>query len=127
MNCKFCGNNIEDGATYCSKCGSSRDASCEDAAYEADYVTEPYDNSKVESYAKKSLVFGILGLVIGSIVGFIFGIVGKTYANKYADMAGVLKGKAKAGNILSSIAIPLGIINFISNVIAIVKLVQTLI
>ena len=124
MYCNFCGNQLDDRATYCPKCGSSVSAG---QSYDADYITTPYNHGEAESKAVKSLVFGILGLAIGSLLGFIFGIVGKRYAKEYRNMVGTLHGKAKAGNILSSIAIPLGIISFIGNVITIVDTVQKLI
>ena len=62
-----------------------------------------------------SLTFGILGLIFCStgLLGLIFSAIGRSKAKKYAEEAGELTGKAKAGKVLATIGLVFSIINLV--------------
>ena len=74
---------------------------------------ENNDIAKQEEIFKKGLIALILAWAIG-LVGMILGIIAKGKIKSYIAQGGVLEGKGKAGNILATISIPLGIVNTIA-------------
>ena len=67
---------------------------------------QPNNLGEANGHAKAALILGIIGLVLGN---FILGIIGLVQANK-AYALGMDYGKAKAGKIISILAIVIGII-----------------
>ena len=129
MYCKFCGNKIEQGAKFCTRCGSTVSGTEESRTDEnyAPEVISSYCEAELETAAKKSLIFGILSLAIGSVVGFIFALLSARQVRKYADLnGGYVSGKAKAGKILSTIGIPYGIVSFIYAIVVIAGIASIL-
>lgn len=74
---------------------------------------ENNDLEMQNSFFKKGLTALILAWAIG-LVGMILGIIAKGKIKSYIAQGGVLEGKGKAGNILATISIPLGIVNTIA-------------
>ena len=127
MFCKFCGKEIEEGAKFCPACGGIITNEDTPIVEEPIPVFNPYLEEKLETYAKKSLIFGILSLALSNIIGLIFAFIGRGQAKKYAVLnGGILDGKAKVGSILSTVAIPVTIISFIATVYQIVNIIQGL-
>ena len=127
MFCKFCGKEIDDDVKFCPACGGIITNEDTPVVEEPVPVFNPYLEEKLENCAKKSLIFGILSLAFGSIIGFIFALIGKGQAKSYASLnCGVLDGKAKIGNILSTIGIPYGILSFIWAITQIVNIINTI-
>ena len=124
MYCKFCGNDIADGVKFCPKCGAAVEETTAprvDEVFTSEFTAAPTVNPVVEqaknSHANKALTFGILSLVFGALLGLIFALLGRKNAKKFSELNhGNLQGKAKVGNILSTIGIPVAIITFIYNI-----------
>lgn len=129
MFCKFCGNEMDDGAKFCAKCGGiapESEAHTADDAYVPEIILDPITEEARESCAKKSLVLGIISLAIGSVPGFILALVGKNQVKKYEYLnGGVVNGKAKVGKILTTIGIPYGILTFVYHIITIVGVIAS--
>ena len=88
MYCKFCGNEIDQGARYCDKCGSivtENETPGMDDGYVPE-VIDSYREAELDNSARKSLVFGILSIAFGSIIGIIFALIGGKHAKRYADL-----------------------------------------
>ncbi len=80
---------------------------------------ENNDYAMQETIFKKGLTALILSWLIG-LVGLILAIINKKNIKNYLAQGGELQGKGKTGNILTTIAIPLGIVNTIAWVYVIV-------
>lgn len=79
MYCPFCGNNVEQNATQCPKCGgllSPGSAATAQPVANAQYVQ--YAAAPVDSQLKSKIVAGILGIVLGGfgVHRFYLGFVG---------------------------------------------------
>ena len=74
--------------------------------YQEYQTYQPDTIGEANGHAKAALILGIIGLVLGN---FILGIIGLVQANK-AYALGMDYGKAKAGKIISILAIVIGII-----------------
>ncbi|MBO7449123.1 MAG: hypothetical protein J6U54_02035 [Clostridiales bacterium] len=70
---------------------------------------ENNDIAKQEEIFKKGLVALILAWITG-VIGLILAIINKKNIKEYVANGGQLVGKAKTGNILTTIALVLGII-----------------
>ena len=57
------------------------------------------------------MTMGILSIVLGGIFGVIFGLIAKSKAKQYLIITGALDGKAKAGMIMGTIGLILGILS----------------
>lgn len=129
MYCKFCGNEIDQGARYCDKCGSivtENETPGMDDGYVPE-VIDSYREAELDNSARKSLVFGILSIAFGSIIGLIFALIGGKHAKRYADLnAGVVEGRAKVGKILCTIGVPYGILSFFYAVLVLAGLASAL-
>ena len=73
------------------------------------YNMENNDIAKQEEIFKKGLVALILAWITG-VIGLILAIINKKNIKEYVANGGQLVGKAKTGNILTTIALVLGII-----------------
>lgn len=110
MYCQNCGKQMEEGATFCSECGSS-------LQNQNNYTTSNSYTASFEMDSQKkgtgiaALVLGILGLLawIIPIIGLPIGIVGLVLGIKGSKKSG--KGMAIAGIVLSTICLVLTIIN----------------
>ncbi|MBO4410832.1 MAG: zinc ribbon domain-containing protein [Lachnospiraceae bacterium] len=133
--CTNCGAQIADGAKFCPNCGAAQGAApqpvqqpvyqqpaAQPAAQPVQQVViqqaapqQPANQAQLDSLASSSLTLGILAMIFCSvpIVGIILASNGKKKAKQYELLTGQCTGKAKAGRILSSIALPFAIIALI--------------
>ena len=127
MNCKYCGYEIDDNATFCATCGkviSENDSQ--------DVVVEtPEDAARRSGSGSGVLTFGILALAFAqtfffSLLGIIFGAIAKAKASRYADDFGEVTGKALVGKILGTIGLILGIVLTVFSVIYVFIIVAAL-
>ena len=102
-------------------CEQPEDQAPAPAVYQEAYPAQPYppqapfvsEEQKAES--NSVFVWGIIGLAFSSsfflsFLGIIFSAVAKKKAKDYIARWGTVYGKAKVGNILSTIGIPVGIV-----------------
>lgn len=146
MNCKKCGAVIPDGGIICPYCGfdtrspgfqtlnnSQRYEQPAQAQYvqpQSQYVqpqpvTPAYVTPQQQAEANSVLIWGILGLAFSctfwlSFLGIIFSAIARGKVKDYLYRYGVLYGKAKVGNILSRIGLPVGIVLTVFAVIYII-------
>lgn len=76
---------------------------------------QPFVSEEQKQEANSVLIWGILGLAFScsfflSFLGIIFSAVAKKKAKAYIARWGTIYGKAKVGNILSTVGIPVGIV-----------------
>lgn len=107
MFCKFCGNNLDDDAKFCTKCGKLVGDSSEK-------YNEPNERYSAETEAVRNdlagsiLKFGIMGLAFGvcsfflSFLGIIFSAIAKSKAKEYELAYGSTTGKATVGKNLAT-------------------------
>jgi len=121
MFCKYCGNELPEGANFCPKCGRINEV----VNHEEEHVrvdmgfnpdssgapyTPPFNPSAVNEAEKDELSggilkFAIMGLAFGasgylSILGIIFSIVSKSKLNAYCAKFGEPEGRARVGKAL---------------------------
>ena len=111
MNCKYCGNEINEGAAFCATCGK--------VAFESEplavVLETPEEIEQRSGLAGRILTLGILALAFAetfflSFLGIIFGAMAKSKASRYEIECGELTGKARVGKILGTIGLILGIV-----------------
>ena len=110
MYCKYCGNNLENEAKFCSSCGARVENVTVDAEQIASYVyddfmPDPYEEEK-SSLARKILTLGICSLAFAitfwfSLVGWILAVVCRGKIREYEERFGPVSGMAKVGRGLS--------------------------
>ena len=110
MYCKYCGNNLENEAKFCSSCGARVENVTVDAEQIASYVyddfmPDPYEEAK-SSLARKILTLGICSLAFAitfwfSLVGWILAVVCRGRIREYEERFGPVSGMAKVGRGLS--------------------------
>ena len=117
MFCKYCGNELPDGTTFCPKCGSddtpvttekSDTEIKNDTTFECVLETVPKDVTK-DSLASKILAFAIIGLAFAcslylSFVGVVFSLISRSKLKKYIKNYGDTEGKATVGKHLGLVA-----------------------
>lgn len=116
MFCSKCGNQVDQGNSYCQKCGA---VVSQPLTAQPQSATAPLTSNmsvtavKTSGMAIASLVLGIVGLFffpfIPSILAIIFGVISIGQINR---SNGVLKGKgmAVAGLVMGIIAVVLSIL-----------------
>lgn len=124
MYCKFCGNQIPDGALFCSACGKKQDVAntqsqetaftAEQPVPEVNCVNVAYEERKSEQ-GGKILTFAILGMAFGiswvfSLLGLIFSIVSRAKLNSYRAKYGETEGRATVGKHLGLAALIVNIV-----------------
>ena len=123
MFCKFCGNELSEGANFCTKCGKvvSREDIPEvsvSAPVETEYeyvpYEEPYDPER-DSKGGSILKFAILGLAFAcsfylSVVGLVFSIIARGKVRRYLARYGETQGRATVGKHLSVAALVTSIV-----------------
>ena len=148
--CSSCGNQIDDNAVFCNSCGArqSQQAAPSYAPQQAyTYNQAPsyapqYGNGNVKkSSSMISLIFGIVALssaflciysIITSLfmflpVSIVFLCISKAKRKQHVQAAGSDNGMTRAGNILSTIAIPVCILSTILSIIVGPAIMLTLI
>ena len=114
MFCRFCGNELPDGANFCTKCGklvSQQEdyASNMNVGYNNGFGYNPFEDAhsvQKDSDASGILKFSILGLAFAcsfylSILGFIFSIIARVKVRNFISQYGETEGKATVGKHLS--------------------------
>lgn len=118
MFCKFCGKEVADDAKFCPVCGG---IATEEETYAIEAISPVFDpnlEKELKSRAKKSVIFGVLGLVFGFIIGLILAFIGKVQVKKYALLnGGIIDGKAKVGNTLCTIGVLYGILTCVCPIV----------
>lgn len=135
--CSNCGNQIDDSAVFCNGCGA-RQTQQTQAVPQQSYTynqapayTQQYATGEVKkSSSMISLIFGIVALssaflciysIITSLfcflpISIVFLCISKAKRKQHVQAAGSDNGMTKAGNILSTIAIPVCIISTILSI-----------
>ena len=107
MTCKYCGNELENGATFCSRCGKIK----EEEQVEEVVESAGYSEKERENADGELLKFSILGLGFGigallsygilSILGLIFSYIARGKLEKYTQKYRETRGRASVGKKLS--------------------------
>ena len=148
MFCTNCGASIQDGTNVCPVCGApvqgaqqpNQQPQFEQPQFEQPQFEQPqfnqpyYQQPAVPSSVTPSsvLTWGIVGLAFSctfflSFLGIIFSAVGTTKAKKLVEESGQpLSGKAKVGNILAKVGLPLGIVLTIFFIIWVIVIVAAI-
>ena len=135
MFCKFCGNQLPDGANFCPKCGkinddvenaSTGDFGSESAKESATFFTDAtsdyvpvqlFDNEEEFERDERGgdiLKMAILGLAFGasgllSFLGIIFSAIARGKVSAYLAKYGETRGRATVGNTLSKVGLGVSI------------------
>lgn len=120
MNCKNCGMETEEGAAFCTNCGTPVAAPQPEPIPEPKAVPAPKQAAADPGKALGivSLILGIvsmvsLGFPAASVVGIILGSIGK----KKSAEAGFVNSPAKIGTILSIIGLVLFVLAMVVYVV----------
>ena len=122
MFCKFCGNELPDGAGFCTKCGKV--VSYEEAQISGintpfinDNEYTPFNEQDKEKESKGAdiLKFAILSLAFASsfylsVLGLVFSIIARVKLKKYVAQYGETEGKATVGKHLSLVGLIVSIV-----------------
>lgn len=110
MYCKNCGLTAPEGAVFCANCGAAIPAQ---ETPEATVITDsPRSNELATAAGRKAMIWGIIALVLSEwgIVGLIISLIAKKNVKGYIAEFGPCTGKAKVGQILSTIALIVSIV-----------------
>ena len=111
MYCKYCGNNLDNDAKFCSSCGARVEEAEQPAAEEIasyvydDVMPDPYEEAK-SSAGRSILALGICSLAFTltfyfALVGWILAAVCRGKIRDYEMRFGPVSGPAKVGRGLS--------------------------
>lgn len=110
MYCKYCGNDLDNEAKFCSSCGARVDSEPVVAEEISSYVyddlqPDPFEEAK-SSLARKILTLGICSVAFTvsfwfSLVGWILAVVCRGKIREYEAHFGPVSGMAKVGRGLS--------------------------
>ena len=135
--CSNCGNQIDDSAVFCNSCGARQTQQAQAVPQQAyTYNQAPsyapqYGNGNVKkSSSMISLIFGIVALssafmciysIITSLfcflpISIVFLCISKAKRKQHVQAAGCDNGMTRAGNILSTIAIPVCIVSTVLSI-----------
>ena len=126
MFCRFCGNELPEGANFCPKCGKINEVEeatvnenagaeiPETPVMDATESVNVFEEEK-SSLAGKILTFGILGLAFAvsfwlSFMGIIFSAIAKAKVGEYVAKFGETEGRASVGKGLATGGLIAGII-----------------
>ena len=137
MFCKFCGNELPEGANFCTKCGkvvSPEDipAAGVSAPVTAEYEYVPYEEPKDaerDSRGGSILKFAILGLAFAcsfylSFLGLVFSIIARVKVKRYVSRYNETQGRATVGKHLSVAALVASIV--LTAILAIIVIVMVI-
>lgn len=137
MFCKFCGNELPEGANFCTKCGKV--VSPDDiplagvsAPVTAEYEYVPYEEPKDaerDSRGGSILKFAILGLAFAcsfylSFLGLVFSIIARVKVKRYVSRYNETQGRATVGKHLSVAALVASIV--LTAILAIIVIVMVI-
>ena len=102
MNCKYCGNEIEDNAKFCSKCGKIIDTLPDTATPESNET-----DARRDSLGGEILKFSIMSLAFTwtfflSFLGIVFAAIAKRKVASYTEELGETEGRATVGKHLAT-------------------------
>ncbi len=117
MFCRHCGAEIENGSTFCSKCGKS----VTEEHVKAEVVSNSSSNNKNDEMNICALLGFIFSIIGGTIVALVLSIIGR---NQIKKQGGKGEGFAIAGMIISIVEIALAVIAVIVYAIIIVAAVN---
>jgi hypothetical protein len=137
MFCKFCGNELPEGANFCTKCGKvvSPDdipAAGVSAPVTAEYEYVPYEepqDAERDSRGGSILKFAILGLAFAcsfylSFLGLVFSIIARVKVKRYVSRYNETQGRATVGRHLSVAALVASIV--LTAILAIIVIVMVI-
>ena len=137
MFCKFCGNELPEGANFCTKCGKvvSPDdipAAGVSAPVTAEYEYVPYEepqDAERDSRGGSILKFAILGLAFAcsfylSFLGLVFSIIARVKVKRYVSRYNETQGRATVGRHLSVAALVASIV--FTAILAIIVIVMVI-
>ena len=134
MFCKHCGNNLPEGASYCTTCGKkiageeftyapadenyayAPDNNFDFSANSTDFSAAPaVKDEEKDAHGGKILTFAILALAFSlsfylAFVGTVFFIIAKVQLGRYIAKYGETEGRASVGKALSIAALPVNIV-----------------
>ena len=108
MNCKYCGNEIEENAKFCSKCGKIIDELPSTVTPDRSEPSEPSEiAARRDSLGGEILKFSIMSLVFTwtfflSFLGIVFAIIAKRKVSAYTEELGETEGRATVGKHLAT-------------------------
>lgn len=114
MFCQNCGMQMNEGATFCSRCGQYHAPAQAQPVVNVPPVDATFEEKK-DALGGSILKWGILSVVFAetfflSLLGFIFSFKASSLVGAYEMQFGPLKGRALAGKILSIIGRITGLI-----------------
>lgn len=103
MFCEKCGAPLNEGERFCQNCGAVQNAVVSD---------QPAAQPAVQQRAKSLMILSIVALALAELglPGLIVAIVARKKLKQFVKDGGQLVGMAKVANILSRIALILGIV-----------------
>lgn len=127
MKCSWCGGDVSNGATICPHC----EAPFDKTEIESALAEEKLHEKKRNKSRNTILTIGIISLAIDylwvlSPIGLVLSIITKVLVGGYKKRYGEVDGKARAGSVLSTIGLILGIILTIVFIIYVALIFATL-
>lgn len=115
MYCSYCGQENDEGAKFCTKCGKDLLGESLNPIYEQDYQTRQSQQSSQTQHGKGIAICALIFGILGGFLGIVFGVIGvagyyKKGTSEYTmSLVGLIL--ALVGMALSIIVSSTGILN----------------